>query len=47
MGLSDSFSLETPTVANITRYADVFCLFLSVKKRGRAFRWNNDKLVLI
>lgn len=33
MGLSDSFSLETPTVANITRYADVFCLFLSDKKK--------------
>lgn len=33
MGLSDGFSLETPTVANIPRYADVFCLFLSNQKK--------------
>lgn len=46
MGLSDWFSLETPTVANITQYADVFCLILLDKKK-RAFKWNNDKLVLI
>lgn len=48
MGLSDWFSLETPTVANITQYADVFCLILlDQKKKKRAFKWNNDKLVLI
>lgn len=33
MGLSDWFSLETPTVANITQYADVFCLILLDKKK--------------
>lgn len=47
MGLSDGFSLETPTVANIPRYADVFCLFLSNQKKKKAFNGNNDKLVLI
>lgn len=47
MGLSDWFSLETPTVANITQYADVFCLILLDQKKKRAFKWNNDKLVLI
>lgn len=34
MGLSGGFSLETPTVANITPYADVFCLFLLDLKKN-------------
>lgn len=35
MGLSDWFSLETPTVANITQYADVFCLILLDQKKKK------------
>lgn len=29
------FSLETPTVANITQYADVFCLILLDQKKKK------------
>ena len=35
MGLSDWFSLETPTVANITQYAYVFCLILLDQKKKK------------